>query len=311
MLKTLLRKFSISLSYFVNKNFKLNKKKHNLTEKYVSNKILKFYKKTPKLLTHKNLSSEILEIIKEKKLKNFLRNNFIQNIFFIHNRLFIYFELKELKDDLNWKLWKKLIKDNSIGKPIWYFLYPESTGNRIRQVYILKKFLDLNPSVQLKEIKKIIEIGGGYGSMADIFFKINKKINYTIYDMYEVNLLQYYYLSMNNHNPKLNSNKNKINLINRLDDLKKNKNNSLLISNWSLSEFPLRFRNKFISTIKSSQYTIISFQKNFEKIDNYNYFLKQIKKLGSKYKTRIGKFNYYNSSFLNKNEHYILTICKK
>ena len=45
MLKTLLRKFSISLSYFVNKNFKLNKKKYNLTEKYVSNKILKFYKK--------------------------------------------------------------------------------------------------------------------------------------------------------------------------------------------------------------------------------------------------------------------------
>ena len=70
------------------------------------------------------------------------------------------------------------------------------------------------------------------------FFKINKKINYTIYDMYEVNLLQYYYLKMNNHNPKLNSYKNKINLINRLNDLKKFKNNNLLIANWSLSEFP-------------------------------------------------------------------------
>ena len=63
--------------------------------------------------------------------------------------------------------------------------------------------------------------------MADIFLKINKKVNYTIYDMYEVNLLQYYYLKMNNHNPKLNSYKNKINLTNKLNNLKKNKKNSL------------------------------------------------------------------------------------
>ena len=87
--------------------------------------------------------------------------------------------------------------------------------------------------------------------MADIFFKINSKVKYAIYDMYEVNLLQYYYLKMNNLNPKVNSLNSKINLINRLHDLKKNKNNSLVIINWSLSEFPLRFRNKFISTIKT------------------------------------------------------------
>ena len=37
------------------------------------------------------------------------------------------------------------------------------------------------------------------------FLKLIKNVNYTIYDMYEVNLLQYYYLKMNNHNPKLNS----------------------------------------------------------------------------------------------------------
>ena len=143
-----------------------------------------------------------------------------------------------MKNDKNWNVWKKLIKDNPIGKPIWYFLYPKSTGNRIRQVYIVKKFLDLNPKIKLKKIKKIIEIGGGYGCMADIFVKNNKNVNYTIYDMYEVNLLQYYYLKMNNHIPKLNSHSNKINLINKLNDLRKCKNNTLVIANWSLSEFP-------------------------------------------------------------------------
>ena len=311
MLKTFLRQISIILSFSINRNFKLNKKKNRYIQNYISKQIRKIYKKNPRLLTHKNLSSEIVQIIREKKLEIFLRNNFIQNIFFIHNRFFIYSELKELKKDANWKLWKKLIKDNSVGNPIWYFLYHESTGNRIRQVYIIKKFLELNPTIKLTNLKKIIEIGGGYGCMTDIFFKINKKINYTIYDMYEVNLLQYYYLKMNNHNPKLNSYKNKINLINRLNDLKKFKNNNLLIANWSLSEFPLNFRKKFFSTIKNSDNTIISFQDNFENINNYKFFTRQIKKLGSKYISKIDTFNHYNNSFLNKNKHYILTICRK
>ena len=107
--------------------------------------------------------------------------------------------------------------------------------------------------------------------MADIF-KINKKINYTIYDMYEVNLLQYYYLKMNNHNPKLNNYKNKINLINKLNDLKKIKNNSLVIANWSLSEFPLNLEINLFLQLKIQNIQLYLFKKNFEKIDNYNFF---------------------------------------
>ena len=311
MIKILLREFSVNLSIFYRKKFKLNKKKNILTEEYLKEKAKDLYFKNPRLTVHKKLSYEILNLIKKKKLKDFLRNSFIQNIFFIHNRLFIYSELKELKNDKNWSIWKKLLKDSPIGKPVWYFLYPKSTGNRIRQVYIIKKFLDLNPSIKIKKLKKIIEIGGGYGCMADIFLKINKNINYTIYDMYEVNLLQYYYLKMNNHNPKLNSYKYNVNLINKLNDLKKIKNNTLLIANWSLSEFPLKFRKKFLNKIKNSKFTIISFQKNFEKIDNYNFFMKQINKLGSKYVSNIDTFDHYNNSFLNNNKHYILTIRKK
>ncbi len=309
MIKIFLRQISINLSFFYRKKFIFNERNHFLTERYIIQKAKDLYSKNPRLSVHKKLSHEILGIIRKKKLKTFLRNSFIQNIFFIHNRLFIYFELKELKKDKNWNTWKKLIKDNPIGDPVWYFLYPKSTGNRIRQVFIIKKFLDLNPTVKIKEIKKIFEIGGGYGCMADIFIKINKNVNYTIYDMYEVNLLQFYYLKMNKHKPKLNTNKNKINLVNKLNYL--NTNNSLVIANWSLSEFPLKFRNKFFSTIKNSKYAIISFQKNFEKIDNFNFFNKQINRLGSKYIAKIDTFDHYNNSFLNKNKHYILTICKK
>ena len=70
MLKTFLRQFSIILSYLINKKFKLNKKKNELTQNYVAKKIRKIYKKNPRLLTHKNLSSQIFKIIKEKKIRN-------------------------------------------------------------------------------------------------------------------------------------------------------------------------------------------------------------------------------------------------
>ena len=127
MIKILLRQISINLSFFYKKKFQINKKKHFLIEKYINKKTKNLYFKNPRLSVHKKLSNEILKLINNKKLKVFLRDSYIQSIFFIHNRLFIYFELKELKNDKNWNLWKRLIKDSPIGKPVWYFLYPEST----------------------------------------------------------------------------------------------------------------------------------------------------------------------------------------
>ena len=60
--------------------------------------------------------------------------------------------------------------------------------------------------------------------------------------MLEVNLLQFYYLKMNRHNPKINMIKYKLNLINNLRDLNnfiKIKDKYLFIANWSISEFPI------------------------------------------------------------------------
>lgn len=314
MLRKFLRQISIFLSFASNRKNKINKYKHIKVEKLLNKKLPNFILKNPRLSTHTNLSKEILKIISNKKLKNFLRNSFIQNIFFIHNRLFIYSELKELKKDKKWKLWKKLILDNDVGDPIKYFLYSNSTGNRIRQVYILKKFLENYKNINLSKVKRVLEIGGGYGCMADIFSKFQKKTSYTIYDMLEVNLLQYYYLKMNGHNPKINKIKYKLNLINKIGDLNnfiKIKDKYLFIANWSLSEFPYQFRKKFILAIKNAKFSIISFQENFEKIDNKKFFNKLLKQLGDNYVSKVQPFKFYNKALFNNNKHFILTIEKK
>ena len=150
--------------------------------------------------------------------------------------------------------------------------------------------------------------------MADIFKRINKNNSYTIYDMFEVNFLQYYYLKMNNHNPVLNIFNTKLNLINSISNLKKfeKKNKDyLFIANWSISEFPLNFRKKFISTILNSKYSLISFQENFEGINNLKFFKNILKKTNNKYFYKIEPLNHYNNALFNNNKHYILSIIKK
>ena len=146
-----------------------------------------------------------------------------------------------------------------------------------------------------------------------IFFKIPKKTSYTIYDMLEVNLLQFYYLKMNRHNPKINMIKYKLNLINNLRDLNnfiKIKDKYLFIANWSISEFPYRFRKNFILAIKNAKFSIISFQENFEKINNEKFFYNFLKQLGNKYVYKIEPFKFYNKALFNNNKHFILTIEK-
>jgi len=81
--------------------------------------------------THNLFNKKIFNLLKNGKLTNFLRKNFIQKMFFLHNRIFILKELLELKKDKNWKFYKKLIEEDNVGNPIRYFLYPKSSGNKI------------------------------------------------------------------------------------------------------------------------------------------------------------------------------------
>ena len=232
-------------------------------------------------------------------------------MFFIHNRLFIKNELNEIKNDKKFFIqWKYLLKEDEVGNPIRYFLYPESSGNRIRQVYHLKKFSDFS-NINIKIIKRVIEIGGGYGCMARIFSKLNHKIKYIIFDTFEVNLLQYYFLKLNKLEVAIENSKSRINLISsiKINNKINYKNNSktLLIANWSLSEMPLKLRNKILKLIFKIPYILISFQDKFEDINNLKYFKKVKIKLDKQgYETQISALQYYNNAILNTNKHFYL-----
>lgn len=312
MLKDIFRLLSKNLSLLCFHSKKIDKRKNDKVTNYLKEILKKKLYKNARLKTHSNLAKEIIKLINKNLLQNFLNNQVIQKIFFIHNRYFIKKELDELLNDRKVLFWKRLISENEVGKPIRFFLYCKSSGNRIRQVYFIKKLIE-NTNINFENIDNVIELGGGYGCMAQIIKKIKPKINYLIYDMSEVNLLQYYYLKMNNLNPSLFENKGNLVLTNRISLLKKiiKKNHkTLLIANWSFSEFPINLRKKILPIINNSDFSIFSFQHKFENINNYQYFNKEIKKLKSRFEIKIKPYYFYNQSLFNKTKHYYLTLKK-
>ena len=266
-----------------------------------------------KLKTHKTFSENVFSLIKNKNLDNFLRKSFIQKMFFVHNR---FYNVKFLKIILNTKskFWIDLLDENSIGNPVPFFLYKKSSGNRIRHVYLLKKILDYG---KINQIDSVIEIGGGYGCMLSIIKKINRNVDYTIFDLAEVNLLQYYYLKSNNINCSIDNISMSVNLISKLELLKtkinllkKNEKKVLVIANWSISEMPMTLRKNLEFLFEECDYGIVSYQDKFENIENVEYFNSLSNKLNKNFITNISNLNEMNSK-LKKHKHYTLLLKKR
>ena len=305
MISFILRRLATYLSFlFINKPSDLSKNDKIL------NKIYKRMSKTKiKSLnlkdTHIKFNSEIYRLLKTKKIKNFLRESFIQKMFFVHNRLFILNELKYLYRDIKWNFYKKLLVEDNVGNPVRYFLYPKSSGNKINHVFHLCTLIN-QFNIDIKKIKNVFEFGGGYGCMARIFSKINKDIKYTCFDTFHVNLIQFYYLKYNDLNVGF-SKKNNFFLTSELKEIQNyylNNSNYIFIANWSISETPINFRKKFKVIIKNSKYILISFQENFENLNNLNYFTNLKKEISRDFKVNIIKNKFYKGNIFKRENHF-------
>ncbi len=305
MISFILRRLATYLSFlFINKPSDLSKNDKIL------NKIYKRMSKTKiKSLnlkdTHIKFNSEIYRLLKTKKIKNFLRESFIQKMFFVHNRLFILNELKYLYRDIKWNFYKKLLVEDNVGNPVRYFLYPKSSGNKINHVFHLCTLIN-QFNIDIKKIKNVFEFGGGYGCMARIFSKINKDIKYTCFDTFHVNLIQFYYLKYNDLNVGF-SKKNNFFLTSELKEIQNyylNNSNYIFIANWSISETPINFRKKFEVIIKNSKYILISFQENFENLNNLNYFTNLKKEISRDFKVNIIKNKFYKGNIFKRENHF-------
>ena len=312
---SLLRYLITFLSFPYNlKREKLSDKQKKLIEdlKVRSLNIFDTDLKFQKMFTHKVFSNSVLSLIKSGNLQNFLRLGFIQKMFFVHNRLYNYKFLKKIllkKSDY----WIKLLKENNIGNPLPFFLYKSSSGNRIRQVYLLQLGFEYS---KINNVDAVIEIGGGYGSMASIMKKINNNIEYVIYDLPEVNLLQFYYLMSQNIDCEISDINKNINLLSeinllreKVNILKNKKKKILIIAHWSISEMPISLRKDLEFLFLNCDYAFVSFQDNFEDISNISYFKKLEQSIGSNFTVLTTPIEEM-SSFFNSNKHFSFFLKK-
>ena len=293
MLSTIIRKILENLSIFFSNDLNNLKFDNKTIYKTIESKIEIINKSSDNLkVTHKIFNENLYKILKEKKLKNF-----------VHNRFFIFKELKELRKNKRWIFYKKLLCEDCVGDPVRYFLYPNSSGNRINHVYHLS-CLEKELNIDLNSLENIFEFGGGYGCMARIFSNINNQINYKIFDTKLVNCLQYYYLKQNDLDVGFDG--NKFCLINDFQKLNYNdqQKNSLFIANWSLSEVPLILRDSFELYIENFENIMICFQENFEEINNLKYFENLKQSLKDKYEIKIKINKFYKGNILNPERHY-------
>jgi len=106
MLSNLLRKILSFLSFWSPNNLISIENRDKKILKLIEKKLTIAHLDEKNLKnTHNIFNKKILNILKKGKITNFLRKNFIQKMFFVHNRLFI---LKELDLEFHYLLLQQM-----------------------------------------------------------------------------------------------------------------------------------------------------------------------------------------------------------
>ncbi len=187
-------------------------------------------------------------------------------------------ELEHLKNLPSWSTWEKALTENPAGNPPEYKAYPTSGGNLIHHAYHLSQLVEQH-RISIPNMQYIFEFGGGYGSMARLFFQLGFKGTYVIFDLPEFSALQEYFLSSINLPIKIHTaptqESNSVVLLSDISKLTKQLQGAhpnIFIATWSTSESPVKLRKKIENFARNSKHQLIGYQNLFGGIDNLSYY---------------------------------------
>jgi hypothetical protein len=130
-------------------------------------------------------------------------------------------------------------------------------SNLVHQAYHLKQWLDRNPGVMIKD-GTIVEIGGGYGTMALAWRgMMGFKGQYLIYDFPEMRQVQTHYLKKHG--------------IDDVRDATLPLRGDLLIACFSLSEMSLEEREQVLDACRFTHH-LVAYVPHWDGVDNNQYF---------------------------------------
>ena len=230
---------------------------------------------------------ELRKNILSRDPRNFLQWEVVQKTMFHECKQT---ELEFLKKQTNWNILQRALVEDSAGNPRRFTNMPESSGNLIHHLYSVVQFLNTFPDTSLQSMSSAVEFGGGYGSMARLFYKLGFNGRYSIFDVPEFSALQEYFLSSLNLSVPIFRKPTKeqgIVILSDIEDFKKQcalDVVDLFIATWSISESPLELRTVILDAVQKSKYSLLAYQAQFQDINNTDYFKKYIKISGCDWK---------------------------
>lgn len=189
-------------------------------------------------------------------------------------------ELAAFKRLKSWSAWQDIIKSQPPLSP--HSLHAERMqGNLIHNAYMIALSDSYDP-LDIPNLRTIVEFGGGYGGMCQLFFRAGFRGTYVIFDFPDFLSLQRYYLdsTMIDLAPSLRSDSssgvNEVVFVSTPADLKKTLDNvgqiDVCIASWSLSEAPLQLRHEFLQALPTVERYLFAYQKAFGEVDNLAFF---------------------------------------
>ena len=255
-------------------NFTKDNDRKNLI-KYSSKKNILEFKRLINQGAKSNLFRGFLSyynfLFKSKKNRKIERSQFLDNLISLSE----YLKLSKVynpdqgawlveEDKFNVELMIKKIFNKELNN----FISPNNTygfllknkfysTNDLRAVYTAHKINNLLKNYKLNSLS---EIGGGLGYLGHYSHKISK-IDYTIFDLPEVLILQAYFLLLSNNSEKIhlwgeNKKKNSISLMPYWKIFDLNKKKTLWINQDSFPEIDVKLSKKYLNVISSNKKNI-------------------------------------------------------
>lgn len=220
--------------------------------------------------------------------REFLLWDVIRQTMFVSNPSYVAKEYRYLRKLPEWKdRWKPAVEETPIGRPRPYPRYPRSSGNLLHHAYHVSRF-EAASGIKIHAVDQVFEFGGGYGSMARLFFQLGYTGEYLIYDFPYFSSLQRFFLRSSGFSVNAdrscrdrdvsNAGKGVACCVSELDHLRQAlqqtppEGTRMFLGTWSISEAPIGLRGQILSLVKDFDYFLIAFQHRFEEIDNSTYF---------------------------------------
>jgi hypothetical protein len=186
-------------------------------------------------------------------------------------------EWEYLQSRVDWaSRWQEAIRETPVGAPVPYQFHPASSANLIHQAYHLARFQEAT-GFDIGSARGICEIGGGYGCLCRLAFRLGFAGSYTIVDVPPMGGLQEYYLSVNRlPMARRFGGGAGIRLVEDVERLARNtdraRDGTVFVATWSLSEMPDSLRARFLGDMANFSAYLIAYQERFGENDNGAFF---------------------------------------